>query len=118
MMKAKISSKTKLNKEQILKKKGLNNKGTAQVQFTKLMAKEMNNYVPYSKGRLKESIKLTEDKVIYYQPYARRQYYTNKRGGERNRSGRRGKKWDIRTWAERKLSILKQLAKIIGGRVK
>lgn len=107
------------SKEKILKDKGLSSKGVIQRKFTQSLAKYMNNYVPYTSGRLKDdSVTIKEDCIKYDTPYARKQYYTNSRGGERNRGGVRGKKWDIRTWNEKGELIIKELNGYLKGGIK
>lgn len=65
--------------QKILLKRYLNKNGEAQELFTKEVAKEFNNYIPYDKGRLKDMmIELKTDKIIYNAPYARKQFYNNK----------------------------------------
>ena len=117
MANVKFNCKTKIkDKEKILKERGLDTRGTVQQKFTLLLAKEMNNYVPYTTGRLKDdSIEIREDCIIYDTPYAKKQYYTNTKGGERNRAGRRGKKWDKRAWSEKGSKIIAELNKYVNG---
>ena len=107
---------------QVLKDKGLNKGGAVQQYFTKQLAKEMNNYVPYTTGRLKDdSVEVKDDCIIYGNSevkYAEIQYYKNERGGQRNRTGLRGKLWDKRCWNDKSNIILKRISKFIlnGGR--
>lgn len=112
--------KVKMNDTQkILIKRSLNENGKAQVFFTKECAKEFNNYVPFLTGRLKDmNVELTESKIIYNAPYAKKQYYTNKGAGIKNNSGLRGKLWDRRAWADKGSKIIKSVSEFVGGRAK
>ncbi|WP_251861046.1 minor capsid protein [Clostridium sp. Marseille-Q2269] len=102
--------------QKILLKRYLNKNGQAQVKFTKEVAKECNNYVPFLTGRLKDmSVELKTDKIIYNAPYAAKQYYSNKGG---NRGALRGKYWDKRMWSDKGDIIIKTIAEFVGGRSK
>lgn len=105
--------------QKILLKRHLNKNGEAQVKFTKEVAKECNNYIPYSTGRLKDMmVEVKTDKIIYNAPYARQQFYNNKgngRGGTVG-GGLRGKRWDRRCWIDNGDSIVKSIANFVGGR--
>lgn len=102
--------------QKILLKRALNKNGKAQIRFTKECAKEMNNYVPFLTGRLKDmSVELKTDKIIYNAPYAAMQYYTNKGG---NRGALRGKYWDRRAFIDHGDRIIKTIADFVGGRSK
>lgn len=105
--------------QKILAKRYLNKNGKAQVKFTKLVAKEMNNFVPYDTGRLKDMmVEIKTDKIIYNAPYARLQFYSNQGNGKQGTShgGLRGKRWDLRTWNSKGSVILRELANFVGGR--
>ncbi|KHO39081.1 Minor capsid [Clostridium tetani] len=103
-------------REKILLKRYLNKNGQAQVKFTKEVAKNCNNYVPFLTGRLKDmSVELKTDKIIYNAPYAAKQYYTNKGG---NRGALRGKFWDKRMWSDKGDKIVKSIAEFCGGKSK
>ncbi|EPY2302331.1 minor capsid protein [Clostridium sporogenes] len=100
--------------EKILLKRYLNKNGEAQVKFTKEVAKECNNYVPFLTGRLKDmSVELKADKIIWSAPYAKKQYYLNKGG---NRGALRGKYWDKRMWSDKGDRIVQTIADFAGGR--
>ncbi|NFM19220.1 capsid protein [Clostridium sporogenes] len=102
--------------QKILLKRALNKNGKAQIKFTKECAKEMNNYVPFLTGRLKDmSVELKTDKIIYNAPYAAKQYYTNKGG---NRGALRGKYWDRRAFIDHGDRIIQTIADFVGGRSK
>lgn len=114
--------KIKMNDTQrILLKRYLNKNGDAQIKFTKEVAKECNNYVPFKSGRLKDMmIELQSNKIIYHAPYAKRQYYTNKGNGKQGSSfgGIRGKFWDKRMWPDKGDKIVQSIAEFVGGKSK
>lgn len=116
------SVKVEMNDTQkILLKRYINKNGQAQIKFTKEVAKNCNNYVPFKVGRLKDMmIELQTDKIIYNAPYAAKQYYTNKGLGKQGTSngGLRGKMWDKRMWIDKGDSIVKTIAEFVGGKVK
>ncbi|AVP61695.1 MULTISPECIES: minor capsid protein [Clostridium] len=100
--------------QKILLKRYLNKNGQAQVKFTKEVAKNCNNYVPFLTGRLKDmSVQLKTDKIIWSAPYAKKQYYLNKGG---NRGALRGKYWDKRMWSDKGDRIVQTIADFAGGR--
>lgn len=105
----------------ILAKRKLQKGGEAQIFFTKQCTKEMNNYVPFFTGQLKDiDVFIGTDYVKYYAPYARKQYYTNEGNGREgtNRCGLRGKQWEKRMWNNKGTTIIKNTASFIGGRSK
>lgn len=107
--------------QKILLKRYLNTNGQAQIKFTKEIAKECNNYVPFFSGRLKDmNVELKTDKIIYNAHYAAKQYYGNQGMGKQGLSqGRlRGKYWDKRMWASNGDKIVKTIADFVGGRSK
>lgn len=118
----KVKWKLKMDDTQkILLKRHLNKNGEAQVKFTKEVAKEFNNYIPYDTGRLKDMmVELQSSKIIYNAPYARQQFYNNKGKGKQglNQGGLRGKRWDRRCWINRGDEIINSVAKFCGGRSK
>lgn len=115
-----ITIKIKMDKSQkILLKRKLNENGEAQVKFIKTCAKEMNNYVPFDTGRLKDmSVELGTDFIKYNTAYAKRQYYTNQGKGKKNKAGIRGKLWDKRMWNSKGNLIIKEIADFVGGKGK
>ena len=102
--------------QKILLKRYLNKNGQAQIKFTKEVAKNCNNYVPFQTGRLKDMmVNLSTDKITYKAPYAAKQYYTNKGG---NNGALRGKMWDKRMWSDKGDSIVQTIADFVGGRTR
>lgn len=106
--------------QKILLKRNLNKDGKAQMQFTNEVARHSDPYIPKLVGTLKNEKIVSTSKIIYTQPYARRQYYENTGKGEEGMSkgGLRGKHWDKRMWADRGSGIVKSIAKFVGGRSK
>lgn len=98
--------------EKVLLKRGLNRNGKAQKFFTHEVRRLSDPYVPFRSGVLKNTAVEQTDKIIYGQPYARRQYYEHK--GD----GLRGKMWDKRMWATRGPEVVKSVANFTGGKVK
>ena len=107
------------NVDTILAKRRLKKGGPAQIFFTKECAKAMNNFIPLQTGRLKDmSVEIGVDFVAYTTPYARKQFYTNSgngKGGENN-GGQRGKRWEKKMWISKGSSIVKVVAKYVGGK--
>ena len=115
-----MSIKVKLDPtNKILTKRKLQKGGEAQIFFTKQCAKEMNDFVPFFTGRLKDmSVIIGIDYVKYSISYARKQYYTNSGKGIKNHSGLRGKVWDKKMWNNKGPAIVKNIANLIGGKVR
>ena len=76
---------------------------TAQAAFAQEVAKQMDKYVPFDTGTLKNSVHLASDYergvLIYNTPYARKQYYLHPEG-EGVHDGRRGSYWGQRCNAD------------------
>lgn len=79
---------------------------TAQAAFAQEVAKQMDKYVPFDTGTLKNSVHLASDYergiLIYNTPYARKQYYLHPMGeGVRDvKGGPRGSYWGQRCDAD------------------
>ncbi|MCB2308826.1 minor capsid protein [Clostridium estertheticum] len=104
--------------QKILLKRYLNRGGGAQLKFTKECAKQMNNYVPYNTGRLKDMmIIINPTNVTYNAPYAKKQYYMNAGNGKQGTSqgGVRGKQWAPRMWSAKGDGIVTTMASFVGG---
>ena len=103
----------------ILKKRNLEDGGKTQKEFTKEFAKQMDKYVPFDTGRMKDiDIEIGLDYVKYFAPYSKKQYYTNEGKGHKNKNGLRGKFWDKRCWNDNGTEILNKVAKKTGGKAK
>lgn len=96
--------------DKILLKRALNKNGNGQQYFTKRVAAYSYNYVPRDTGRLSIDVTINPDNIKWNQPYAAKQYYTNKGKGVR------GSYWDKRMWAARGKTIVNEVAKFCGGR--
>ena len=131
----------------MLRKRGLEPNGRVQKYFTVRCAAEMDRYVPFQSGMLKNTRTIGSDSVKYNSPHARMMYYgkvmvdpkTGAAGfltaeGWRSRKGvkkivstrdfnyngapLRGKLWDIRMWATNKQKIISGVAAMAGGTAK
>lgn len=102
--------------QKILLKRYLNQNGAAQVKFTKECAKNMNAYIPFLTGRLKDMmVIINPTNVTYSAPYAAKQYYTN--AGNGIQGGTRGKMWAPRMWSAKGDEIVSTIADFVGGHV-
>lgn len=96
--------------QKILLKHSLNKNGKGQKFLTHEIRRLSDPYVPFDKGPLKNTAVEETNRIIYVQPYARKQWNEN-RG-----NGKRGKMWCIRMWADRGDEIVKSVASYCGGR--
>lgn len=76
------------NPIKITNKYGLTDRGKAQLFLANNAFRRMEKYVPRDTGALATTVIIEPGSVTYIQPYARKQYYTNKG------KGLRGKQWD------------------------
>lgn len=107
--------------QKILMKRHLEKNGQAQELFTRQCYKYMNPYVPFKTGTLKDiKVKVNTNNIIFYAPYAEKQYYTNQGNGREGTSkgGLRGKYWDKRMWNSWGNKIVKNIADYVGGEAK
>lgn len=105
--------------QKILLARYLNKDGRAQNMFTQECAKEMNPYIPYLSGQLKDQdIQIGASSITYLAPYARKQYYNNKGNGINGTSsgGIRGMRWAPRMWITRGDMIVAKIASLVGGK--
>lgn len=122
----------------MLRKRGLEPNGRVQIFLTNECAKEMDPYVPFQSGMLKNRKVIKPDSVTYNSTYAKYQYYGKvmlapngsawaKKGEHKtltskeltyNQAPKRGAFWDKRMWADKKHKILRVVAKAAGGTVK
>jgi len=77
------------NKGKIIDKFGMQDGGKAELFLANTCFKRMSKYVPKDTGALMTTTTIRAGSVTYEQPYARKQFYTNKG------KGRRGKRWDL-----------------------
>lgn len=107
--------------EKILAKRNLEERGKAQQHFTNEVERMANSYVPFKTGTLKDTqVEISNGKIEYKAPYARKQYYNNSGNGLEgtNKGGMRGKRWIERMWADKGPEIVKSVAKFVGGKAK
>lgn len=102
-------------------KRHLEKNGAAQQFFTKECNKYMNPYIPFKSGVLKDiKVQVNDNNIIFYAPYAAKQYYTNQGLGKEglNLGGLRGKYWDRRMWNSWGNTIIRNVAEFVGGEAK
>lgn len=106
--------------DKILARRGLQSNGPAQKQAASELKRMCDPYVPMLSGTLKNTAQVLQDGVLYTQPYAADEYYTNAgRGSEgQHNGGQRGKHWDKRMMADRGKEYVGAVAKIVGGEAK
>lgn len=98
--------------DKIMLKRNLNKNGNGQKFLTSEIRRMSDPYVPLLHGPLKNTAVVETDRIIYIQPYAAVNWYTNKG------KGKRGKQWVLRMWADRGKDIVKSVANYCGGRAK
>lgn len=76
------------DKNKIIDKYGMQDGGNADLFLANTCFRRMTKYVPWDTGALATTVTVKPNKVIYEQPYAHKQYTTNKG------KGIRGKEWD------------------------
>ena len=96
--------------EKILAKRGMEQDGRAHLLLANELRRRSDKYVPFLTGMLKNSARTLPGKIIYIQPYARRQWY------EHRGKGLRGPQWCIRCWNAEGKEISASLARYIGGK--
>ena len=96
--------------QNILLKRSLGKNGKAQKFFTHEIRRCADPYVPFRDGPLKNTAVEEPKRLTYVQPYAKKQWYTNKG------NGKRGAKWVTRMWTSRGKEIVKSVANYCGGR--
>lgn len=87
----------------IKKRLGIEKNGKAQLFLATEATKRMDKYVPKDSGVLKDSHDIEPHKITYFQPYARKQFYTNKG------KGIRGKKWHLKMLSAEKKMLVKDI---------
>lgn len=103
--------------DKILLKRHLNKNGKGQKFFTHEVRRLSTPYVPQLSGLMEESAVEETSRIVYPQPYSRRQYYENN-GQNRSRAPLAGKEWDKRMWADRGKEIVQSTADFCGGKAK
>ena len=84
--------------------------GKVHAYFTAMCAKHMDVYVPKREGKLRETVvkngqvtrNVTTDRIVYTQPYARYQYYGERKDGSHKvvnyTTSGTGRFWDRKMW--------------------
>lgn len=80
------------DEDQIIDKFGMQPGGKAELFLANTCFRRMQKYVPFLTGALSTTATIQPGKVIYEQPYAHRQFVSNKG------KGIRGKRWDQKMW--------------------
>lgn len=91
------------NGQKIIKQYGLDVKGNSRLYMANRCFLRMQKYVPYDTGALSLTVTVKPDSVTYEQPYAHRQYTTNKG------KGIRGKYWDRKMWSAEGDALTKEV---------
>lgn len=120
----------------VLRRRGLDINGRVQKLFTAECARFMEPYVPVRSHMLRRVKTVGNDSIVYKQPYARYQYFGKlmvssitgsayARYGETkvltnadlvyHGGGLAGAYWDRRMWADKKHTILREIAREAGG---
>lgn len=118
MIKLHLNSTTK-----ILKEHALDKNGAVQKFFTNECAKNMDKYIPFQNGALKNTKNVNENNIVYLMPYSRYQYYGKVMVGAAPKKvtdksltyfgNNRGDKWDERMWKAKGKEIINSTRKII-----
>lgn len=122
----------------MMRKRGLEPEGRVQRMFTVRCAAEMDRYIPFQEGALKNTRIIETDSVTYNTPYARYHYfgklmlaksgssfakkgerkYLTKTDMEYHGAPKRGPFWDKRMWADKRDKIVNDVARAAGGKPK
>jgi len=91
------------DKGKIIDKYGMQKDGKASMFLANTCFRRMAIYVPKDTGALMTTATINPGKITYEQPYARKQFYTNKG------KGIRGKRWDLKVESNEKGQISKEV---------
>lgn len=91
------------NEKKIIDKYGMQEGGNTQLFLANTCFKRMQKYVPFQTGALSTTVTVRPGSVTYEQPYAHRQYTTNKG------KGIRGRDWDKRMVNAEKSIVAKEV---------
>lgn len=91
------------NKNKIVDKYGMQEKGDTQLFLANTCFRRMHKYVPWDTGTLASHATVRPGSVTYEEQYAHKQYTTNKG------KGIRGKYWDKRMVSAEKELIVKEV---------
>ena len=89
--------------KKIIDKYGMQKDGKATLFLANTCFRRMAKYVPKDTGALMTTATIKPSKVIYEQPYAKRQFYENKG------NGKRGKRWDLAVQNNESQQIAKEV---------
>lgn len=91
------------DKNKIIDKYGMEKGGDTQLFLSNNCFRRMQKYVPFDTGALSTTATVRPGSVTYEEPYAHKQYTTNKG------KGIRGKQWDKKMVANEKGLIVKEV---------
>lgn len=89
--------------KKIIDKFGMQKNGNTQLFLANTCFRRMQKYVPFDTGALSTTVTVKPGSVTYEQPYAHKQYTTNKG------KGIRGKYWDKKMVANEKNQVAKEV---------
>ena len=89
--------------KKIIDKYGMQEKGDTQLILANTCFRRMQKYVPFETGALSTTATIKPGSVTYEQPYAHKQYTTNKG------KGIRGKYWDRKMVANEKELVAQEV---------
>ena len=91
------------DKKKIIDKYGMQENGNTQLFLANTCFRRMHKYVPLDTGALASTVTVKPGSVTYEQPYAHKQYTTNKG------KDTRGKYWDKKMVANEKDQLAKEV---------
>jgi hypothetical protein len=91
------------DKGRIISKYGLKENGDSRLYLSNRAFVRMQKYVPFDTGALSTTVTVRPGSVTYEQPYAHKQYTTNKG------KGIRGKYWDRKMWSAEGNNLTKEV---------
>ena len=86
---------------------GLDKNGKVNLKLSQICARRNDKYVPFRTGKLKNTVMVSAGSYTYIQPYAHKQYHTNKG------KGLRGAYWDERMKSAEMSIITKEIQNYI-----
>ena len=95
------------NEGKIINKFNMQDGGSAQLFLSNECFRRMEKYVPWDTGNLATTVTVRPGSVTYEQPYAHRQYTTNKG------KGLRGKYWDQKMLSAEKQLLVSDVEKYV-----
>lgn len=95
------------NNKKIIDKFGMQKGGSAELFLANSCFRRMQKYVPFDTGALSTTVTVRAGSVTYEQPYAHRQYVTNKG------KGIRGKYWDKKMIANERDALTREVERYV-----